>query len=118
MKPGSSINTLWFLLPLLAGAVPAPLSGRDVHPRDNTISAQLIEAIAPNSTTCNGAVFPKECATSETAARNLVKSFDTYKVTSLAEQAAIISLLALESGEFKYNINHWPGVPGQGSKFL
>jgi hypothetical protein len=33
-----------------------------------------------------------------------------YKVTSKAEQAAIVSLMAFETEDFKYNKNHFPGV--------
>lgn len=86
----------------------------------NTITEAQILAIAPNSKSCDKAPAEGECATAKQAAEAIAKSFVTYKVTSKAEQAAIISLIALESGEFKYNINHYPapGTPGQGSKYI
>ena len=30
--------------------------------------------------------------------------------------AAVLSLMAFESGDFKYNTNHFPGRPGQGTR--
>lgn len=63
--------------------------------------------------------MPGECSTAAQAVPFITKSFATYNVTSRAEQAALISLMAFESGDFKYNRNHFPppGRPGQGSTF-
>lgn len=87
-----------------------------------TCDAALTEAqilqIAPTSNTCDNPPAKGECATAKQAATFTSQSFDTYNVTSKAEQAAIISLMAFESDEFKYNKNHFPGVPGQGSTYL
>ncbi|KAJ5972777.1 uncharacterized protein N7479_002695 [Penicillium vulpinum] len=86
-----------------------------------THSAALTEsqllAIAPTSKSCTKAPAKGECATAKQAAKFISKSFDKYKVTSQAEQAAIISLMAFESEDFKYNKNHFPGVAGQGSTY-
>lgn len=84
--------------------------------RDALTESQMI-AIAPTSKTCDDPPAKGECATAKQAAKFTAQSFDTYDVTSKAEQAAIISLMAFESDDFKYNKNHFPGVPGQGSKF-
>jgi hypothetical protein len=73
--------------------------------------------IAPTSANCDNPPAAGECATAKTAAKFTAQSFDTYGVTSKAEQAAIISLMAFESDDFKYNKNHFPGVAGQGSKY-
>ena len=77
---------------------------------------QILE-IAPKSTSCDGAEFKDECATADEAASAISASFKRYRVTSRAEQAAIIGLVAFESGEFKYNRSHFPkpGVEGKGS---
>lgn len=80
-----------------------------------TITESQILTIAPTSNTCDNAPAAGECATADTAAKNIAQSFDTYSVTSKAEQAAVISLMAFESLDFKYNKNHFPGVAGQGS---
>lgn len=78
--------------------------------------AQLIQ-IAPQSKSCDDAPAKGECATAKTAADSISQSFNTYNVTNKAEQVAILSLMAFESNDFKYNKNHFPGTLGQGSKF-
>ncbi|KAL2829109.1 hypothetical protein BJY01DRAFT_261373 [Aspergillus pseudoustus] len=87
-------------------------------PQGTTITAQQILHVAPNSTTCAGApaIAPGECATAAQAATALSAAFTKYTLTSKAEQAAVLGLIAFESGEFKYNRNHYPGVPGQGTR--
>lgn len=39
-----------------------------------------------------------------------------YGITSVQEMAGVLSVIAYESGQFKYNINHFPGNPGQGTR--
>ncbi|KAI9040937.1 uncharacterized protein KD926_007611 [Aspergillus affinis] len=111
MRSSQITNALLALsVPLLAGTA----SASTFEARDVQLTAQQIEAIAPTSNTCDGAPIPEECATSEQAALNIAKSFETYEVTSPAEQAAVIGLMAFESGDFKYNHNQ--GNPGQGTR--
>lgn len=83
-----------------------------------TITESQILTIAPTSNTCDNAPAVGECATAKTAATYTSQSFDTYGVTSKAEQAAVLSLMAFESLDFKYNKNHFPGVAGQGSTYI
>ncbi|KAL8686405.1 MAG: hypothetical protein Q9224_005458, partial [Gallowayella concinna] len=54
--------------------------------------------------------------TAAQAAPFINASFKTYGITSAGEAAAIVALMAFESGDFKYNINHFPGRPGQGTR--
>ncbi|CAG8175959.1 unnamed protein product [Penicillium olsonii] len=82
----------------------------------DTLTESQVTAIAPKSSSCDDAPAKGECATAKQAAKFTSQSFDTYKVTSKAEQAAILSLMAFESGDFKYNKNHFPGVAGQGTR--
>jgi hypothetical protein len=84
------------------------------------LTATNLIAIAPQTASCDGAPFPEECADAITAATALNKAFETYKVTSKGEQAAIIAYELFESGNFKYNINHFPepGRPGQGTRMM
>lgn len=89
--------------------------GQNVNPL--AITSSQIEKIAPKSVSCDNAEAEDECATSDTAARAISASFNRYKVSSRAEQAAVIGLMAFESNEFQYNRNHFPGVEGQGSTF-
>ena len=77
--------------------------------------SQLV-SIAPKSSSCSSAPFPKECRTAAQAVGPISASFVTYNVTTPAEQAAILSTMAFESGEFQYQINHYPGTPGQGTR--
>ncbi|KAJ5613104.1 hypothetical protein N7510_006298 [Penicillium lagena] len=109
--------TTLFLLNLSLFTTAAPISfAFPLIPRDATLTQAQVEAIAPKSNTCADAPAKDECATAKTAAKYTSQSFDTYDVTSKAEQAAIISLMAFESVDFKYNKNHFPGVPGQGTR--
>lgn len=83
--------------------------------KNKITTAQLLD-IAPKSKSCDNPPAAGECATAQQAAPFISTAFDTYDVTSPAEQAAVISLMAFETGDFKYNRNHFPGRPGQGSK--
>ncbi|KAL1964191.1 hypothetical protein VTN77DRAFT_7149 [Rasamsonia byssochlamydoides] len=117
----SRISTLILSLSLLAtvtaGPVPVPILQ---SPRDNTgsLTTSQLLTIAPTSANCDNPPAPGECSTAAQAVPFITKSFQTYDVTSPAEQAALISLMAFESGEFKYNRNHFPapGVSGKGTR--
>ncbi|EED12449.1 conserved hypothetical protein [Talaromyces stipitatus ATCC 10500] len=84
--------------------------------RSTEVTANQILAICPKSATCNNAPAAGECATAAAAAPFISDAFITYGIDSAAEQAALISLMAFETGDFKYNRNHYPGVPGQGTR--
>lgn len=95
-------------------------SGGHVYERRNDPVSQLLY-IAPTSNSCAGAEFPAECVVSSTSiAQVIVKGFAKYNVTTAAEQAALLSWMAYESGEWKYNQNHFPapGRPGQGTRVM
>lgn len=111
-------TTLTTLLLSLSLVTAAPISFTFPLIARDTLSESQILAIAPNSQTCDNPPAKGECATAKQAAKFTAQSFDTYQVTSKAEQAAVISLMAFESDDFKYNKNHFPGTPGQGSKFF
>jgi hypothetical protein len=107
------LTTLNILILLsLTSAFPSPphLFARQADP-----VAQLI-AIAPTSGSCANAPFPAECATASQAVAPLISSFAQYQITTAAEQAALLSWMAFESDDFKYNHNVYPGVPGQGCR--
>ncbi|KAI9702087.1 MAG: hypothetical protein M1836_001431 [Candelina mexicana] len=97
--------------PNLDGSVSSTnnIVGRDA--KAGITAAQLLQ-IAPKSSTCDG--FP-ECRNADQVYVNINRAFETYKITSPGEMAALISLQAFESAEFKYNKNHFPGRPGQGT---
>lgn len=89
------------------------------HPRSAPPSAlSILLAIAPSSSTCVSAPIPSECSTAAHAAPYLITSMSAHNITHPAVLAALLSLIAFETGEFKYNTNHFPapGRPGQGTR--
>ncbi|KAJ5663675.1 hypothetical protein N7507_004406 [Penicillium longicatenatum] len=94
----------------------SPIKKLSHHKQDTALTEAQIIDIAPTSKTCDNPPAEGECATAEQAAKFASQSFDNYQVTSKAEQAAILSLMAFETDDFKYNKNHFPGVPGQGTR--
>lgn len=95
----------------------ASLAYAAVLPRDATAAQQLL-TIAPTSGTCSGSPFADECATNEQAAPFLIDAMVKYDISTPSEIAAVLSVVAFESGDFKYNINHFPGRPGQGTRAM
>ncbi|KAL9600875.1 MAG: hypothetical protein Q9219_002917 [cf. Caloplaca sp. 3 TL-2023] len=79
-------------------------------------TASALLAVVPKANTCDGSPFPQECKTADEAAPFINRSFRTYGISSPGEAAAVIGIMAFESGDFKYNINHFPGTPGQGTR--
>jgi hypothetical protein len=92
----------------------------DTIPASGALTAQKIIAIAPATASCNGTDFPDECADATHAATAINKAFSTYKITQVGEQAALVAYMLFESGNFKYNRNHFPapGRPGQGTRMM
>lgn len=117
----SNVFTLALLTSLVgASAIPKnvfSISSLSSRAAGDQAVAQLQE-IAPKSKSCSGAAYPDECATAEHAAPFLIKAMADYKITNANEIAAVLALIALESGEFQYNTNHFPspGRPGQGTR--
>lgn len=83
--------------------------------------AGAIKQIAPKSATepcTDDPQAPGQCRGASKAADAIQKSLNKYNVNNKAEIAAVISLMALESGEFQFQKNVFPGRPGQGSMFI
>lgn len=95
-------------------AVHASISNTDT----SAALSQALLAIAPTSNSCAGASYPSECRTASQAAPFIDESFTTYKISSPNAQAALIALMAYESGDFKYATNKFPapGVLGKGCR--
>ncbi|KAH8175123.1 hypothetical protein LIA77_06542 [Sarocladium implicatum] len=74
----------------------------------------IVEEIAPGSKSCSDAAN-KECRTAEHAAPFIAKGMARYRLYSVNEMAAVISLMAFESVDFQYKTNQYPGRPGQGT---
>ncbi|KAL1305711.1 hypothetical protein AAFC00_007298 [Neodothiora populina] len=81
------------------------------------ISAKDIQTIAPDTSICNTtAQYASECSPAAHAAPFVALSYAHYDISSFGAQAALLSLMLYETGSFKYDKNHWPGVPGQGTR--
>jgi hypothetical protein len=81
-----------------------------------SLTSADITTIAPESANCTGATYPAECATATEATPWIYVALHTFGIHEFGTQAALLSLMLYESGSFKYNINHYPGVPGQGTR--
>ena len=99
-----------------ATALPLELKPLQLHRRDVSAATQALIAAAPSTASCDGAQYPKECATAAQAAPAIINGFVQYNITTCGEQAALLSIMLFESGDFKFNVNHFPGVPGQGTR--
>ncbi|KAL6711854.1 hypothetical protein ACN47E_002897 [Coniothyrium glycines] len=84
------------------------------------LTAANLIAIASTTASCDGAPYPEECKDATAAAAALNKAFETYKITSTEEQAAVVAYELFESANFKYNKNKFPapGRPGQGTRMM
>ncbi|KAH0538429.1 hypothetical protein FGG08_004977 [Glutinoglossum americanum] len=78
------------------------------------ITAQQLAQIAPDSASCDGAEFPNECATAAQAAPFINDAFANSGITTMAEKAALVTLMLSESGDFKFNTNR--NHVGQGTR--
>ena len=86
-----------------------------LQPRAAT-AASIVQQIAPASASCSGAPAGDECATASQAAPFLIQAMVDYKLYAPGQIAAVLSLIAFETGDLKYNKNHYPGRPGQGTR--
>ncbi|KAK8142740.1 hypothetical protein G3M48_008330 [Beauveria asiatica] len=78
-------------------------------------AAAKIKIIAPGSKSCPESL--PDCRTADQAAPFIFRSMSQYNLTSDNEIAAVIALMAFESGDFRYKRNAFPppGNPGQGT---
>lgn len=109
---GKAITLLCFMAASLATSTPT------INKRAAASAVPILEAIAPNAKSCSGAQSGDECRTAIQASEFLITAFTKYEIYNPAEMAAVLSLIAFESGDFKYNTNHFPapGRPGQGTR--
>ncbi|CEI70269.1 hypothetical protein FVEN_g1210 [Fusarium venenatum] len=73
----------------------------------------IIEKIAPKSKSCPSS--NTDCRTAEQAAPFLINAFKDYDIYDPKMMAAVLALMAFESGDFQYKRNQVPGRPGQGT---
>jgi hypothetical protein len=97
-------------------AVSTPQTGDDSQ--STALSDQVLIRIAPTTASCAGAEFPEECTDATPAAKAINTAFETYGISSFGERAGLVAYMLFESGKFKYNKNHFPGRPGQGTRMM
>jgi hypothetical protein len=73
-----------------------------------------ITAAVPATASCASGV--PACRTAVQMAPFINKSFSKFGFLTRGEQAAIFALMAFESGNFVFDVNVFPGRPGQGSE--
>ncbi|KAF3932565.1 hypothetical protein ABW20_dc0105291 [Dactylellina cionopaga] len=101
---------------IVPSPAPVPDSGSPI-----SVTEDIIVGIAPDTASCaNRDSFAGECRTAKQAAPFIAQSFSKYKIETVGEAAAILSIMLYESGGFQYNRNHFPepGRPGQGTKAM
>ncbi|KAI1682322.1 hypothetical protein KJE20_07054 [Pyrenophora tritici-repentis] len=82
------------------------------------LTDKVLVHIAPTTASCAGAEFPEECTDATQVARAINAAFETYGISSLRERVSLVADILFESGNFKYNKNHYPGRPGQGTGMM
>ncbi|CAG7554722.1 unnamed protein product [Fusarium equiseti] len=73
----------------------------------------IIEKIAPKSKKCPSKLT--DCRDSKQMAPYLIDAFQHYDIYDPNAMAAVLALMAFESGDFQYKRNQYPGRPGQGT---
>ncbi|KAL1651440.1 hypothetical protein SLS58_000780 [Diplodia intermedia] len=116
------MHALTLLSAFLAVGNAMPLA--NIAARDLTtasLAADLM-TIAPTTATCDTSVkYANECRTNAQAAGPILQSFNKYGIDNVNEQAAVVSLMLYESGQFKYNWGHFLNgadqhEPGKGTR--
>lgn len=109
-------------LALATFAAPIPDCPDEVEGADavGALTAENLIAMAAATASCAGAPYPDECADASQAATAINKSFETYNITEVGEQAALVAYMLFESGNFKYKNSHFPvpGTPGKGTRMM
>ena len=120
----TSFTSILFTLPFLAAAWPAPANPGQSCVNEpaspsltndivGTITAEDIIKVAPVTASCDGR--GNECITAHQAAPALAKSFQKWGITSFGSQAAVVSTILYESGNFEYDTPISP-VVGKGTR--
>jgi len=104
-----AIAAIFVSLLVVASAFPIPPA-----PTGLKVTPQIVLGAAPGSASCDGS---SSCRTAEQAAPFIQAAFKKFGFKTPGEQAAILALMAFESGDFKFDVNVFPGRPGQGSAY-
>jgi hypothetical protein len=95
----------------------APLRRRcGPTPTGPLTASRVIAAIPSIPTTCDGPDASAACRTPEQIAEFVNLSYKNFGFETVGEQAALFALMAFESGSFQFDVNVFPGRPGQGTR--
>ncbi|KAL8832132.1 MAG: hypothetical protein Q9191_000454 [Dirinaria sp. TL-2023a] len=86
-----------------------------IFERGMCLTAAQVQAVAPKSSSCDNAPAAGQCRTAAQAAPAILNSFNAFGITSQGEQAAVLGIMAFESGDFKYDTPIVP-TPGKGTR--
>jgi len=86
---------------------------RPQAPGAGDVTPQAVLAVAPNAASCAGEA---SCRTADQAAPLINQAFAKFGIDSKGEKAALLSLMAFETGGFVFDTNKFPGRPGQGTR--
>ncbi|KAL0956903.1 hypothetical protein HGRIS_003008 [Hohenbuehelia grisea] len=108
-----------FLATTLAAPIPIRRACDEGIGGSTVITPEQLLQISSSMAACDpSSATASECRTAEQASPFVNEGFSTYNITTKGEKAAILSLMLFESGNFKFDINHFPGEPGQGTRNL
>ena len=115
---GNAATSLVIRQPTVGITIDVSQPANPIPPRSDPLGLTQLLSVVPTASSCANASFPSECATASEALKPILDGFTKYSVTTPPEQAALLSWMAFESGEFKFNQNHFPGRPGQGTRCM
>lgn len=113
----SSMNLLAIALAALGNL--QTVVGCNGNEKIESVTTAQMSLLAPASAKgCGGKEFKDECIDAAGAAMLFTAAMGKWKVKELGRVAAALSNMAFESGDFVYNIHHFPKPrPGQGSMY-
>ncbi|CAG7850332.1 SubName: Full=Uncharacterized protein {ECO:0000313/EMBL:CCA73882.1} [Serendipita indica DSM 11827] len=98
-----------------ARAVVSSAPSRAVSESTGMTPSQVTKALASFGGPC--APSPNNtCRTADQIATAVNQSFRRFGLDTVGEQAAVFALMAFESGGFQFDVNVFPGRPGQGTR--
>ncbi|KAG8819502.1 hypothetical protein FRC17_010423 [Serendipita sp. 399] len=98
-----------------SSTLPTPTNGTGNETQGGLTAAQVTAALPSIPTSCSGS-SNSACRTPSQIAEFVNLSFKKFNFETVGEQAAIFALMAFESGSFAFDVNVFPGRPGQGTR--
>ncbi|KAJ2490197.1 hypothetical protein IWW37_003383 [Coemansia sp. RSA 2050] len=99
----------------------AAVSGLCIRDSTSAITINQLNKAIParaSDSSCASVSTPSECVPNSRAVAAINSAISKYGVTQRGEIVALLSLMAYESASWQYNINHFPGRPGQGTRAM